>query len=105
MYHDNHPISTTLNLIGGKWKVLIIHHLSARTKRFGELRRDMPNITQRMLTMQLRELEQDGIVQRTVYPVVPPKVEYSLTKFGCSLQPVIDSIYHWGEAHPKGVQL
>lgn len=96
MYTDKCPVTTTLNIIGGKWKALIIHHLMGTTKRFNELRRDMPNITQRMLTMQLREMEADGLVRRTVYPVVPPKVEYTLTEFGQTLLPVIAVMHEWG---------
>lgn len=93
------PVSTTLNIIGGKWKVLILHHLDTRTRRFNELQRLMPAVTQRMLTLQLRELESDGIVHREVYPQVPPKVEYSLTEFGLTLMPVIAAMYAWGQQY------
>ncbi|MCP2040791.1 DNA-binding HxlR family transcriptional regulator [Neisseria sp. HSC-16F19] len=95
--HDNCcPVSTTLDIIGGKWKVLILHHLNTQTRRFNELQRLMPAVTQRMLTLQLRELENDGIVHREVYPQVPPKVEYSLTEFGLTLMPVIEAMHGWG---------
>lgn len=88
----------TLNIIGGKWKMLIMWHLGKTgTKRFGELKTLIPGITQRMLTNQLRELEEDEIVHREVYPVVPPKVEYSLTKNGESLMPILDAMYEWGK--------
>jgi DNA-binding HxlR family transcriptional regulator len=88
----------TLSVIGGKWKMLILWHLGKEgTKRFGELKALMPGITQRMLVNQLRELEQDLIVNREVYPVVPPKVEYSLTGQGRSLMPILDAMYQWGK--------
>ncbi|MDQ0217777.1 HxlR family transcriptional regulator [Peribacillus cavernae] len=88
----------TLAVIGGKWKMLILWHLGKEgTKRFGELKALMPGITQRMLVNQLRELEEDLIVHREVYPVVPPKVEYSLTEQGMSLMPILDSMYQWGK--------
>ncbi|MDO4640223.1 MAG: helix-turn-helix domain-containing protein [Neisseria sp.] len=90
------PVSTTLGIIGGKWKVLILYHLNGHTCRFNELQRLMPAVTQRMLTLQLRELESDGIVHREVYPQVPPKVEYSLTEFGRTLIPVIEAMHSWG---------
>lgn len=103
-YPSQHPkqcaaVSTTLDIIGGKWKILILYHLCAGTQRFNELRRLLPDITQRMLTLQLRELEDDGIVHREVYPQVPPKVEYSLTEFGTTLMPVIDVMHAWGEQY------
>ncbi len=88
----------TLNIIGGKWKMLILRFLGKEgTKRFGELKALMPGITQRMLVNQLRELEEDHIVHREVYPVVPPKVEYSLTKQGESLMPILEAMYEWGK--------
>lgn len=93
----NCPVSTTLQLIGGKYKALILWHLMDKTLRFSELRKLVTNATAKMLTQQLRELESDGLVVRTVYPVVPPKVEYSLTERGTSLQPVLQSMYSWGE--------
>ncbi len=88
----------TLTIIGGKWKMLIMWHLGKEgTKRFGELKSMMPGITQRMLVSQLRELEEDQIVHRKVYPVVPPKVEYSLTEHGRSLMPILESMDEWGK--------
>ncbi len=88
----------TLAIIGGKWKMLILWHLGREgTKRFGELKSLIPDITPRMLVNQLRELEEDLIVNRKVYPVVPPKVEYSLTKEGESLMPILTAMYDWGK--------
>ncbi|MFW0779180.1 winged helix-turn-helix transcriptional regulator [Rossellomorea marisflavi] len=90
----------TLSVIGGKWKMLILWHLGKEgTKRFGELKALMPGITQRMLVNQLRELEEDQIVHREVYPVVPPKVEYSLTSQGQTLMPILESMYEWGKTY------
>ncbi|MGX8795079.1 winged helix-turn-helix transcriptional regulator [Fusibacter sp. JL298sf-3] len=87
-------------LIGGKWKPLIIWHLGTKgVKRFSELRRLMPHITPKMLTQQLRELESDNLVLRTVYPQVPPKVEYSLTELGETLMPVLSMMCQWGEGY------
>ncbi len=98
--HDNCcPVVSTLDIIGGKWKILILYHLNSQTRRFNELQRLMPAITQRMLTLQLRELESDGIVHREVYPQVPPKVEYSLTELGLTLMPVIESMHAWGRQY------
>ncbi|MDF2927135.1 MAG: ArsR family transcriptional regulator [Paenibacillaceae bacterium] len=95
------PVESTLDIIGGKWKVVLLYHLIDGEKRFNELRRVCPSITQRMLTLQLRELEQDGIVHREVYQQVPPKVEYSLTPLGRSLEPIIIQIREWGVAYRK----
>ncbi|MCU6709147.1 winged helix-turn-helix transcriptional regulator [Paenibacillus sp. J5C_2022] len=94
----------TLAVIGGKWKMLILWHLGREgTKRFGELKSLMPGITQRMLVNQLRELEEDRIVHREVYPVVPPKVEYSLTEHGITLMPILESMYEWGKHYSEHV--
>ncbi len=90
------PVETTLEVLSGKWKANILFHLLPDTKRSGELRRLMPEVTQQMLTAHLRELERDGIIHRKVYAQVPPKVEYSLTPLGRSLGPVFDKIYEWG---------
>ncbi|WP_433944553.1 winged helix-turn-helix transcriptional regulator [Paenibacillus sp. SN-8-1] len=88
----------TLSVIGGKWKMIILWHLGKEgTKRFNQLKSLIPDITQRMLTTQLRELEEDKIINRKVYPVVPPKVEYSLTEYGGSLIPILDLMYDWGK--------
>ncbi len=92
-------MEVTLSVIGGLWKPLILFHLLREKKRFMELTRLMPNTTQRMLTLQLRELEMDGIIVRHVYPQVPPKVEYELTPFGQTLAPVLISLREWGEAY------
>ncbi|WP_248924073.1 winged helix-turn-helix transcriptional regulator [Paenibacillus hamazuiensis] len=91
------PVETTLDVIGGKWKGIILYHLIDGPKRFNEFRRIHPGITQFMLTLQLRELERDGIVHREVYKEVPPKVEYSLTEFGRTLEPIILAMRTWGE--------
>ena len=90
------PVEFTLDVIGGKWKGVLLYHLMDSTKRFNEFRRICPGITQRMLTLQLRELEEDGVVHREVYHQVPPKVEYSLTEFGRSLIPIIKLMRDWG---------
>ena len=94
----NCPVEATMDVIGGKWKVIIIHHLLDGTKRFSELRRLIPQVTQRMLTLQLRELERDGAVHRKIYAQVPPKVEYSLTEIGKTLKPVLLVMHDWGKA-------
>lgn len=93
------PVEATLDVIGGKWKVVILCHLQKGTKRTSELKRSMPRITQKMLTQQLRELEEDGVIHRKVYNQVPPKVEYSLTEYGSSLNGILDSLCSWGEEH------
>lgn len=96
------PVELTLNVIGGKWKSVILFYLIQKgTLRFNEFRRLMPRITLQMLTNQLRELEVDGVVHREVYPQVPPKVEYSLTPFGKSLEPIILLMIEWGRRHEK----
>lgn len=92
-------VEAAIEAIGGKWKGIILHHLSDDLKRFSELQRLMPNVTQKMLTKQLRELEQDGIVHRHVYPQVPPKVEYSLTEFGLTLTPILQALEQWGNQY------
>lgn len=92
----NCPMELAMELIGGKWKVLILWHLSFGVLRFSELKRKFPDITQKMLTQQLRDLEFNGLVDRNVYPQVPPKVEYSLTEIGSSLVPVLQEMNQWG---------
>ena len=95
------PAESTIRLIGGRWKVPIVWHLFDGTMRFSELRRALPVCTQKMLTQQLRELEEDGIVSRKVYPEVPPKVEYSLTERGASLRPVVRAMCDWAVGKKK----
>lgn len=90
------PIETTLAILGGKWKPLILYHLFDHTRRFGELSRLMPQVTREMLTQHLRELENDGIVHREIYHQVPPKVEYSLTEQGKTLIPMLYIMHEWG---------
>ncbi|MEK3687794.1 winged helix-turn-helix transcriptional regulator [Paenibacillus sp. FSL R10-2736] len=101
MRRDEEMVSfqRTLEVIGGKWKGVLLYHLISGTKRFNELRRLCPGITQRMLAMQLRELERDGLVHREVYPQVPQKVEYSLTEWARGLESGLLSIKHWGEGY------
>lgn len=90
-----------LKMIGGRWKLLIIGELISGVKRFNELLRSLDGITQKMLTQQLRELEEDGIIHRQIYAQIPPKVEYSLTELGHELLPIIESLHQWGEHHPQ----
>ncbi len=97
----NCPVDTTLRLIGGKYKSLILWHLIGGTLRHGELQKLIPKATPKMLTQQLRELESDNLLRRTVYPVVPPKVEYSLTDLGLSLRPLLISMYNWGAKYMR----
>ena len=96
------PVEATLGLIGGKYKTLILWHLSQGTLRFTELRRLIHGATPKMLTQQLRELENDALIHREVYPVVPPKVEYSLTELGRSLMPILISMRNWGAEYLRG---
>lgn len=98
------PVETTLSLIGDKWKVLILRDLMPGTKRFGELKRSVGGVTQKVLTTQLRQMEDCGLLTRTVYPEVPPKVEYTLTELGYSLKPVLDALSAWGEGYQKSAQ-
>jgi DNA-binding HxlR family transcriptional regulator len=100
----NCPVEATLDVIGGKWKALILFWLRDQVCRFGELRRHIPGISERMLTQQLRELEDHGIVHREVYPVVPPRVEYSLTPYGRTLRPITDLMCAWGKKHVKRLE-
>lgn len=90
------PVETTLTLIGDKWKVLILRDLMNGTKRFGELRKSIGNVTQKVLTAQLRAMEESGLVNRKVYAEVPPRVEYTLTETGYSLKPILDAMWNWG---------
>ncbi|HIV42256.1 MAG TPA: helix-turn-helix transcriptional regulator [Candidatus Mediterraneibacter guildfordensis] len=97
------PVETTLTLIGDKWKVLIVRDLLPGAKRFGELKKSVGNVSQKVLTAQLRDMERDGLVSRKVYPEVPPKVEYSLTELGMSLKPILDALWNWGEDYKSKV--
>jgi DNA-binding HxlR family transcriptional regulator len=97
--HYGCSVEATLDVIGGKWKGVILFHLLSGTKRFNELHRILPSVTHRMLVLQLRELEEAGVVHREVYPQVPPKVEYSLTLFGKSLQPILLLMQQWGDQY------
>lgn len=93
------PVETTLMLIGDKWKVLILRDLLTGTKRFGELKKSIGGVSQKVLTAQLRDMEENGLVNRKVYAEVPPRVEYSLTELGQSLKPILDSMWNWGEGY------
>ena len=93
------PVATTVQLIGNKWKLLILRNLLARPWRFNELRRDLDGISQKVLTESLRSLEEDGIVSRSVYAEVPPRVEYALTDLGESMRPILDAMQVWGNAY------
>jgi len=92
-------VSVTLDIIGGKWKSLILWHLSFKTLRFSQLQRRLTKVTQKMLTQQLRELEADGLIHRQVYAEVPPRVEYSLTGLGESVVPILQQMYQWGKEY------
>ncbi|AKG37371.1 winged helix-turn-helix transcriptional regulator [Paenibacillus durus] len=96
-------VETTLDVIGGKWKGVIIYHLLSGTKRFNELRRIYPQVTHHTLTLQLRDLEREGIIKRKSYNQVPPKVEYSLTEFGKTLEPIILLMKEWGDQYDERV--
>ena len=93
------PVETTLTLISDKWKVLILRDLMPGARRFGELRRSVGGVSQKVLTAQLRQMEASGLLTRTVYPEVPPRVEYCLTELGRSLKPILDAMQVWGEAY------
>jgi DNA-binding HxlR family transcriptional regulator len=94
--HTNCPVETTIALLGSKWKLLILRELFQGTRRFGELSRGVSGISQKMLTQQLRQMEVDNLVNRKIYPEVPPRVEYSLTPTGESLKPILDAMHKWG---------
>lgn len=95
------PVETTLTLIGDKWKVLILRDLLPGTKRFGELKKSIGTVSQKVLTAQLRDMEEKGLVTRTVYAEVPPRVEYALTETGLSLRPLLDAMADWGAAYKR----
>lgn len=98
------PVETTLTLIGDKWKVLILRDLLPGTKRFGELKKSIGGVSQKVLTAQLRDMEESGLVKRQVYAEVPPRVEYSLTELGQSLKPILDSMWNWGEEYKASLK-
>ena len=98
------PVETTLTLISDKWKVLILRDLMPRTKRFGELRKSIGHVTQKVLTAQLRQMEESGLLTRKVYAEVPPRVEYTLTELGYSLKPILDAMWTWGEEYKSRLQ-
>lgn len=98
------PVETTLTLIGDKWKVLILRDLLPGTKRFGELKKSIGHISQKVLTAQLRNMEESGLLNRKVYAEVPPRVEYSLTELGQSLKPVLDAMENWGEGYKASIE-
>ena len=95
------PVETTLTLISDKWKVLILRDLLSGTKRFGELKKSIGHVTQKVLTAQLRQMEASGLLTRKVYAEVPPRVEYTLTDLGYSLKPILDAMWTWGEGYQK----
>jgi|SRR5450755_1088619 DNA-binding HxlR family transcriptional regulator len=97
------PVEATLDVIGGKWKGVVLFHLLPGPQRFSDLKRLIPTITQRMLTLQLRELEEDGVVHREIYQQIPPKVEYSLTEFGKTLEPIVLTLLKWGEQYTNQI--
>ena len=98
------PVETTLTLISDKWKVLILRDLLSGTKRFGELKKSIGHVTQKVLTAQLRQMEESGLLTRTVYAEVPPRVEYTLTDLGYSLKPILDAMWTWGENYKKTIE-
>jgi DNA-binding HxlR family transcriptional regulator len=98
-------VQTTLGVLGGKWKILILWHVRDRPKRFSELKRLIPEISEKVLIQQLRDLEKDGIVHRQDYAEMPPKVEYSFTEYGRSLKPVLRMLCNWGEEHLKKIEV
>lgn len=98
------PIETVIHVLGGKWKPTIMWHLVESTRRYNDLEKLIPDVSQKMLTQHLRDLEQEGVIQRTVYPTVPPKVEYSLSEYGRTLVPVAEVMCAWGEQHNERKQ-
>ena len=97
------PVATTVSIIGSKWKLLIIRNLLARPWRFNELKKDLEGISQKVLTDSLRSMEEDGIIIRTVYPEVPPRVEYALSELGESMRPILDAMQKWGAAYKNAL--
>lgn len=101
---DKCPVETSIDVLAGKWKILILWYLKDEKKRFSELQKLLPRATQKMLIQKLRELENDGLVFREVYPIVPPKVEYSLTEYGKTLKPILKQLYIWGDIHKTTIK-
>ncbi len=101
IFAEKCSVETAITIVGGKWKLLIIALLRVRAHRFGELKKKMPRISERMLSRQLRDLERDGVISRKIYPEIPPKVEYSLTENGKGMIPVLDALGEWGRQHGK----
>lgn len=99
------PVEMTLQLIGNKWKILILRDLLTGTKRFGELKKSVTGITQKVITSNLRDMESSGLLTREVFPEVPPRVEYALTDTGYSLEPILDSMYSWGENYKRNLDV
>ncbi|MCI6456245.1 MAG: helix-turn-helix transcriptional regulator [Clostridium sp.] len=99
------PVEMTLQLIGDKWKILILRDLLTGTKRFGELKKSVTGITQKVITSNLRDMESSGLLTREVFPEVPPRVEYTLTDTGYSLEPILDSMYSWGENYKRNLDV
>lgn len=97
------PVETALSLMGDRWKMLIVRDLLTGTKRFGELKKSLTGITQKVLTQHLRAMEESGLVHRKVYAEVPPRVEYSLTDVGCSLKLIHDAMWQWGEEYQQAI--
>ena len=97
------PVATTVSLIGSKWKLLIVRNLLERPWRFNELKKDLAGISQKVLTDSLRSMEEDGLITRTIYPEVPPRVEYALSELGESLKPILDSMVAWGNAYKQSL--
>lgn len=97
------PVEATLSIIGDKWKILILRDLIDGTKRFGELKKSIGSISQKVLTQQLRDMEEDGLVNRKAYAEIPPRVEYSLTETGNSLKPILDSMFLWGQQYKEKI--
>jgi DNA-binding HxlR family transcriptional regulator len=97
------PVEATLSIIGDKWKILILRDLIDGTKRFGELKKSIGSISQKVLTQQLRDMEEDGLVDRKAYAEIPPRVEYSLTETGNSLKPILDSMFLWGQQYKEKI--
>lgn len=97
------PVEATLSIIGDKWKILILRDLIEGTKRFGELKKSIGSISQKVLTQQLRDMEEDGLINRKAYAEIPPRVEYSLTETGNSLKPILDSMFLWGQQYKEKI--